>query len=237
MKTYRKFVEDINENIAAGQVMRAALSNAIMGGLPKRVVDTLKASSGIPVKAPVIRAPLPTPKVSVPKVTRVNNLMSNPIAATITALTDLQGSTPQSGPAAERAKAERESQIQSRWGREMNLNPSKFGKSGPDFVPVKTAPIEKTKVVEPVAAKLKPAPVVAKPKPAPVVARPKPTGPITSAQAIAMGSKEGQPSKSSVSTYRDAADKKGTSVGRYLTLAQHRQAVADRKATEAKKGK
>lgn len=73
--------------------------------------------------------------------------------------------------------------------------------------------------VEPVKAKEKPAPVETKSKP-------KPTGPVTSAQAIASGSKEGQGPKSAVSTYRDKTDTKGLSVGRYKTLKQHRDAVA-----------
>ena len=60
-------------------------------------------------------------------------------------------------------------------------------------------------------------------------AKPKPTGPITSRAAIAGGSKEGQGPKSSVSTYRDPKDTKGTSIGRYRTLAQHRAAVAKNK--------
>ena len=74
------------------------------------------------------------------------------------------------------------------------------------------------------------------PRPQPVVQKPptpKPTGPITSAQAIRSGSKEGSGPKSSASTYRDKADTKGTSIGRYLTLAQHRAEVARRKASEA----
>jgi len=62
--------------------------------------------------------------------------------------------------------------------------------------------------------------------------KPKPTGPITSRAAIAGGSKEGQGPKSSVSTYRDPKDTKGTSIGRYKTLAQHRAAVAKNKANE-----
>ena len=53
--------------------------------------------------------------------------------------------------------------------------------------------------------------------------------PVTSAQAIARGSTEGQGPKSAVSTYRDKEDTKGLSVGRYRTLAQHRAAVAAQK--------
>jgi hypothetical protein len=67
------------------------------------------------------------------------------------------------------------------------------------------------------------------PSPAP---KPKPTGPITSRAAIAGGSKEGSGPKSTASTYRDPSDKKGTSIGRYKTLAQHRAAVAANKMSE-----
>ena len=102
-----------------------------------------------------------------------------------------------------------------------NIPPAEAKPGSPSYVEPKVEPVNRRRVVPPVKR-----PVVQKP-----------TGPITSAQAIAMGSKEGRPSKSSVSTYRDAADKKGTSVGRYLTLAQHRKVVADRKAAEAEKGK
>tara|TARA_Y100000004_G_C8702453_1_gene322270 strand:+ start:68 stop:535 length:468 start_codon:yes stop_codon:yes gene_type:complete len=72
-----------------------------------------------------------------------------------------------------------------------------------------------------------------KPQPQPKPEKPKPTGPVTSAQAIRSGSKEGSGPKSSISTYRDKKDTKGTSVGRYLTFAQHKAAVAKRKAAEA----
>ena len=56
------------------------------------------------------------------------------------------------------------------------------------------------------------------------------TGPITSKAAIAAGSKEGKGPKSAASTYRDPKDTKGTSIGRYKTLAQHRAAVASKKS-------
>ena len=65
---------------------------------------------------------------------------------------------------------------------------------------------------------------------------PRLTGLITTAQS---GDNTGS-SKSKISTYVDpnASEKqKKTHVGRHLTLAQHRKAVADRKAEEAKKGK
>ena len=58
------------------------------------------------------------------------------------------------------------------------------------------------------------------------------TGPITSKAAIAAGSKEGKGPKSSASTYRDPKDTKGTSIGRYRTLAQHRAAVRKESVSE-----
>lgn len=81
----------------------------------------------------------------------------SPISAVVSALTDLQGSTPQSGPAAERAKADRETAIQAKWGKAMSQTPSRFGKAGPD-VPATPAPATP-------AAKPAVAPVAAKPKP------------------------------------------------------------------------
>ena len=61
----------------------------------------------------------------------------------------------------------------------------------------------------------------------------KPTGPITSGAAIAAGSKEGQGPKSAASTYTGANDK--TKIGRHKSLADHREAVAKRKADQSKK--
>lgn len=90
-----------------------------------------------------------------------------------------------------------------------------IGKSETDKKPIKFKPIE-TKVK------------------AEIKSKPKPTGPITSAQAIAMGSKEGSGPKSAISTYRDVSDEKGTSIGRFKTLAQHRAEVARRKAENDK---
>jgi hypothetical protein len=257
MKTFREFVEHI-ELINENPVLRAALGGAMMSGFPKGVVDTLKLMNRLPVKAPAIRAPLPTPKAApVPTIKRA----SNPIAATLQALTNLQGSTPQSGPAAERAKANRETQIQQRYGDAMNKTPSRFGKAGPDVPETPAASPEqgvgtKPRVAAPYtpprpAAEPKVEPKVEpKPKPIPRADKPRvdpfaPVGitrsvtterptvsrsgaPITSAQAIARGSTEGQ-GKSAVSTYRDKTDTKGLSVGRYKTLAQHRAAVEAQK--------
>lgn len=87
---------------------------------------------------------------------------------------------------------------------------------------------------EPVSARRRIVPPVRRPsgqKPTPTVQ--KPTGPITSAQAIQMGSGEGSGPKSDVSTYNPHGDV--TKVGRYKTLAQHRAAVAERKSKEAGK--
>lgn len=89
------------------------------------------------------------------------------------------------------------------------------GKSETDKKPIESKPIE-TKVKAEIKTKTKP------------------TGPITSAQAIAMGSKEGSGPKSTISTYRDVSDKGGTSIGRFKTLAQHRAEVARRKAKNNK---
>jgi len=130
MKTFREFVEEINL-INENPVLRAALGGAMMGGLPKYAVDTLKLMNRLPVKAPAIRGTFKTP-LPKPNVTRVSNPSGNPISAVVSALTNLQGSTPQSGAAAERAKANREAQIQQRYGDAMNKTPSRFGKAGPD---------------------------------------------------------------------------------------------------------
>ena len=256
----------INENWFQG-IQNATKMFRIMTGIdkvpvkppsgPVNLTSIFKGASPPPTPKPArFQIGTPQPKPAAPTARGGGS----PISAVVQALTNLQGSTPQSGPAAERAKAERETAIQAKWGKAMNQTPSKFGKAGPDVVVPKPAGPDqgvgtKPRVAEPYtpprpAAKVEPKVTIPKadnPRRdpfAPVVRprsvtteRPKPSGPITSAQAIAMGSKEGQPSKSSVSTYRDAVDKKGTSVGRYLTLAQHRQAVADRKAAESKSSK
>jgi hypothetical protein len=70
MKTFREFVEEINL-INENPVLRAALGGAMMGGLPKYAVDTLKLMNRLPVKAPTIRAPLATPKPTPVPTTRL----------------------------------------------------------------------------------------------------------------------------------------------------------------------
>ena len=77
----------------------------------------------------------------------------SPISAVVTALLDLQGSTPQTRTPAQ--TAERERRIQAKWGDAMNKTPSKFDKAGPD---VPATPVKKP-------AKPAVAPVAAKPKP------------------------------------------------------------------------
>ena len=227
MKTFKEFVatnEHLSENVF-DNIKNAATMYRLMTGIDK-------FPNFGPFKAPKIRAPLPTPKPTpVPTIKRA----SNPIAATLQAVSQLQGSTPQSGPAAERAKANREAQIQQRYGKEMNQTPSRFGKAGPD-VPKPAGPDQgvgtKPRVAEPYTP---PRPAASKVEPKvqprsvtterPSAPRPKPSGPITTAQA---GDNVGTP-KSAISTYRDKADTKGLSVGRYKTLAQHRAAVAAQK--------
>ena len=146
MKTFKEFVEHI-ELINENPVLRAALGGAMMSGFPKGVVDTLKIMNRLPVKAPAIRAPLPTPKsIPVPTIKRA----SNPIAATLQALTNLQGDTPQTR--SPQQIKDRDAAIQKRWGDAMNKTPSRFGKAGPD-VPEPAGPAQgvgtKPRVAEP----------------------------------------------------------------------------------------
>ena len=164
----------INENWLKG-MQNAAKMFRLMTGIDKMPV---KPPSG-PVnltsifKGASTPSPKPTrfqigtpPKVSSPTPQRN---AGGPVAATVQALTNLQGSTPQSGPTAERAKAERETAIQAKWGKAMNQTPSKFGKAGPDVPvskPTPKAPEKKLEVQKVVAKKKVVAPVVKKPAPA-----------------------------------------------------------------------
>jgi len=120
------------------------------------------------------RVRLNTPRPSAPTARGGGSLIS----AVVSALTDLQGSTPQSGPAAERARANRETAIQAKWGQAMNQTPSRFGKAGPD-VPATPAAKPAPKPAAPVAAKPKPAPVErTKAKLQPEVKKPAPAKPV-----------------------------------------------------------
>ena len=131
----------INENWLQG-MQNAAKMFRMMTGIdkmpvkppsgPANLTSIFKGASTPPAPKPAPFKIGTPPKVSSPTPQRN---AGGPVAATVQALTNLQGSTPQSGPAAERAKAERETAIQAKWGKAMNQTPSKFGKAGPD-VPV-----------------------------------------------------------------------------------------------------
>ena len=218
MKTFKEFVatnEHLSENVF-DNIKNAATMYRLMTGIDK-------FPNFGPFKAPKIRAPLPTPKPTpVPTIKRA----SNPIAATLQAVSQLQGSTPQSGAAAERAKANREAEIQRRYGDAMNKTPSRFGKAGPDVTrPTGMSNIPPAEAQPGSPSYVAPTQSRSVTTERPSAPRPKPSGPITTAQA---GDNVGTP-KSAVSTYRDKTDTKGLSVGRYKTLAQHRAAVAAQK--------
>jgi len=219
MKTFKEFVatnEHLSENVF-DQIKNAATMFRYMTNpksFPRPTPSGPANLSGV-YKGSTPPAPKPARfQIGTPKPKPTARGGGSPISAVVQALTNLQGSTPQSGPAAERAKANREAQIQQRYGKAMNQTPSRFGKAGPDVPATASKPAEPK--VEP---KFQPRSVTTeKPKP-------KPSGPITTAQA---GDNVGTP-KSAVSTYRDKTDTKGLSVGRYKTLAQHRAAVAAQK--------
>jgi len=63
MKTFKEFVQDLHER-DFGTVMKAALTGSVMGGLPKRVTDTIKSTMRIPVTAPKVRAPYTPPPLT-----------------------------------------------------------------------------------------------------------------------------------------------------------------------------
>ena len=229
MKTFREFVgtnEHLSENVF-DQIKNAATMFRYMTNpksFPRPTPSGPANLSGV-YKGSSTPAPKPTRfQIGTPKPKPTARGGGSPISAVVQALTNLQGSTPQSGPAAERAKANREAQIQQRYGDAMSKTPSRFGKAGPD-VPKTMANIPPAEAKPGSPSYVPPTRSVTTERP-----KPKPTGPVTSAQAIASGSKEGQGPKSAVSTYRDKEDKKGLSVGRYKTLAQHRAAVAAQKA-------
>ena len=240
MKTFKEFVgtnEHLSENVF-DQIKNAATMFRYMTNpksFPRPTPSGPANLSGV-YKGSTPPAPKPARfQIGTPKPKPTARGGGSPISAVVQALTNLQGSTPQSGPAAERAKANREAQIQQRYGKAMNQTPSRFGKAGPD-VPKPAGPDQgvgtKPRVAEPYTP---PRPAASKVEPKvqprsvtterPSDPRPKPSGPITTAQA---GDNVGTP-KSAVSTYRDKADTKGLSVGRYRTLAQHRAAVAAQK--------
>lgn len=225
MKTFKEFVatnEHLSENVF-DNIKNAATMYRLMTGIDK-------FPNFGPFKSPKIRAPLPTPKPTpVPTIKRA----SNPIAATLQAVSQLQGSTPQSGPAAERAKANREAEIQRRYGDAMNKTPSRFGKAGPDVTrPTGMSNIPPAEAQPGSPSYVAPTQSRSVTTERPSAPRPRPSGPITSAQAIARGSTEGQGPKSPRATWVDPkanATQRKTHIGRHLTLAQHRAAVAAQK--------
>ena len=152
-----------------------------------------------PFKAPKIRAPLPTPKAAPVPTTRLKTPHLAAAGLALSANNTADGTL-------DAAKARGDYKPKPRGM--SNIPPAEAKPGSPSYVaPTKVQPRSVT---------------TERPKP-------KPTGPVTSAQAIASGSKEGQGPNSAVSTYRDKEDKKGLSVGRYRTLAQHRAAVAANK--------
>ena len=224
MKTFKEFVatnEHLSENVF-DQIKNAATMFRYMTNpksFPRPTPSGPANLSGV-YKGSSTPAPKPARfQIGTPKPKPTARGGGSPISAVVQALTNLQGSTPQSGPAAERAKANREAQIQQRYGKAMNQTPSRFGKAGPD-APKTMANIPPAEAKPGSPSYVAPKRSVTTEKP-----KPKPSGPITTAQA---GDNVGTP-KSAISTYRDKADTKGLSVGRYRTLAQHRAAVAAQK--------
>jgi len=203
----------INENWLKG-MQNAAKMFRLMTGIDKMPV---KPPSG-PVnltsifKGASTPSPKPTrfqigtpPKVSSPTPQRN---AGGPVAATVQALTNLQGSTPQSGPTAERAKAERETAIQAKWGKAMNQTPSKFGKAGPDVPVSKPATPEqgvgtKPRVAQPYNPPRPPAPKEPEKKPEvkPVVTKKKVVTPVVKKPAPA------KPVDPRLQKYRDLVKK------------------------------
>ena len=229
MKTFREFVgtnEHLSENVF-DQIKNAATMFRYMTNpksFPRPTPSGPANLSGV-YKGSSTPAPKPARfQIGTPKPKPVARGGGSPISAVVQALTNLQGSTPQSGPAAERAKANREAQIQQRYGDAMNKTPSRFGKAGPD-VPKTMANIPPAEAQPGSPSYVAPTQSRSVTTERPSAPRPKPSGPITTAQA---GDNVGTP-KSAVSTYRDKTDTKGLSVGRYKTLAQHRAAVAAQK--------
>lgn len=120
-----------------GQVSPSGASVRTPGGpLAKAgpVVDVQSRLSGTPsvqrIAPSKVRNFKPSVKVTPPTKVTPTRGGGSPISAVVTALLDLQGSTPQTRTPAQ--TAERERRIQAKWGDAMNKTPSKFGKAGPD---------------------------------------------------------------------------------------------------------
>jgi len=248
MKTYRQFIESVEDT---GYLSEMQFPNPFAGIVRdvKTASDVFQYATGIkkpPVNIPAvkdlllkgsqvpnfsnIRYRIGTPQPSAPVAPKPTPRGGgSPISTVITALTNLQGDTPQTR--SPQQIRDRDAAIQKRWSKEMNLNPSKFDMAGPDVVLPKPPTPEQGVGAKPRVDPFAPVNGQNLERPAPRL-----TGLITTAQS---GDNTGS-SKSKISTYVDpnASEKqKKTHVGRHLTLAQHRKAVADRKAEEAKKGK
>jgi hypothetical protein len=211
MKTFREFVgtnEHLSENVF-DNIKNAATMYRLMTGIDKM------PNFG-PFKAPKIRAPLPTSKPAPVPTTRLKTPHLAAAGLGLSANNTADGTLDAAKKRGDLDKKPGPDQgvgVKPRVAapytpprpRGMsNIPPAEAQPGSPSYVP----PTRSVTTERP---------------------KPKPTGPVTSAQAIASGSKEGQGPKSAVSTYRDKADTKGTSVGRYRTLAQHRAAVAAQK--------
>jgi len=144
MKTFKEFVatnEHLSEENVFDQIKNAATMFRYMTNPksfprptpsgPANLSGVYKGSTPPTPKPTRFQIGTPQPKPAAPSARGGGS----PISAVVQALTNLQGSTPQSGAAAERAKANREAEIQRRYGDAMNKTPSRFGKAGPD-VPV-----------------------------------------------------------------------------------------------------
>jgi hypothetical protein len=186
----------INENWLQG-MQNAAKMFRMMTGIDKMPV---KPPSGPANLTNIFRGAStpPTPKpapfqIGTPKPKPVARGGGSPISAVVQALTNLQGDTPQTR--SPQQIRDRDAAIQKRWGKEMNLNPSKFDMAGPDVVVPKPAGPDqgvgtKPRVAEPYTPPRPPAPkepekkvelqpVVTKKKVvAPVVKKPAPAKPV-----------------------------------------------------------
>ena len=156
MKTYRQFIESVEDT---GYLSEMQFPNPFAGIVRdvKTASDVFQYATGIkkpPVNIPAvkdlllkgsqvpnfsnIRYRIGTPQPSAPVAPKPTPRGGGgPISTVITALTNLQGDTPQTR--SPQQIRDRDAAIQKRWSKEMNLNPSKFDMAGPDVVVPKPA--------------------------------------------------------------------------------------------------